>query len=1052
VYALGDLVTSAGVDYRSLTGGNVGHTPASSPTFWSVVNSGSAVGVNGFVATDVGRLIRLNSEPDLWAPAASYTTGNSVTFDGGYWTALKGNSGVQPGTDASTWEINPAAQTWTWGQITAITSANTVSVLVRGPALLYVTTIRTWRIGAYSDTTGWPSVGCYHQGRLWLAGSISNRVDSSISNQLFNFAPTAADGTVADNNAITAVFNASDVNTIYWMQPSALGIICGTVGGEWLIQASQLNDPLTPTSIQAHRVTKYRCANVEPRTTGLSIVFVQKEGRKMMEFLSDVFSSKFSAPNLSLTGKHLTKSGIAEIAYQEELTPIVWARTNDGRLIGCTYRRTSSFATEEPTFAGWHRHILGSNRLVESICVGSANGGGYDSLAMVTNDPSTGVRHVELLTTLFEQESAVTEAWFLDDAVTPSGAQVVGGTVVFYGLWHLNGKIASVWAGGLDCGDYLVTNGSVSVPFQSDPGRLFTKTYLEGLSNSGNTFNGFATFLDSYATVTPARSPSNATALAYIGPNIAFTGAATDFAIADWSNAKVYTYQHGSGTNLGIRRFNMGSGFEEVDVGNTLPVNPGFSLLQCKDSAGFLYSAATANNSGVLTKFNPTTLAVVAQFGVGGASFNVDSTHFVDCGYIVPAYANGNFIIAASPFSGVGGSSDSAIQVVNADTMAYAFSTYQNPDEDTAFDLVSGPQGSNSITYLKSAVPFDGTVIGLYSVSILGTDPFTLLPGAPAWTGPGANPYIFYERIGKVHPTTIDPNWVTFASCSTMVFDQADGNLIMGISAHQTSFRPDGSLPPTSFLVKLRAADGSLLWKVPVNGYPGRFLASTRVNGWFAMLSGTALPGFAFPVYVVDTIAGSWVEYDVPGVFATSGAQSFDSVTGRMLVNGQLSTGTAGSPKPIGPSPSAGWTNTWFMFQLGTVFFGATTSTQRDTIPAVVGFTYTTQGQLLRPAAREDTGSANGPGFGKTKRNHMFAVQLQDSQGVSFGTDFTKLHTAAFKTKGGTAYTPAQLFSGIYWNTIDSDYNFDSQLCWQVTRPYPCTVTALGGFINTQDR
>jgi hypothetical protein len=35
-YALGDLVSSSGIFYRSLSAGNLGHTPVSSPTYWAV--------------------------------------------------------------------------------------------------------------------------------------------------------------------------------------------------------------------------------------------------------------------------------------------------------------------------------------------------------------------------------------------------------------------------------------------------------------------------------------------------------------------------------------------------------------------------------------------------------------------------------------------------------------------------------------------------------------------------------------------------------------------------------------------------------------------------------------------------------------------------------------------------------------------------------------------------------------------------------------------------------------------------------------------------------
>lgn len=128
-YSKGDYVSSSGVGYKSLQDINQNHTPASSPTWWEialpadVVNSGS-----GFTAADAGRHIRLYSEPPLWASSTTYSTGNVVSFNGSYWSALKAMTGAtpsagdvnpnQPGLASDTWAPNPAAARWTWGKIT----------------------------------------------------------------------------------------------------------------------------------------------------------------------------------------------------------------------------------------------------------------------------------------------------------------------------------------------------------------------------------------------------------------------------------------------------------------------------------------------------------------------------------------------------------------------------------------------------------------------------------------------------------------------------------------------------------------------------------------------------------------------------------------------------------------------------------------------------------------------------------------------------------------------------------------------------------------------
>jgi hypothetical protein len=358
---------------------------------------------------------------------------------------------------------------------TVVTGGNAVVLQLIGPALPNTNPISLWQLGLYSDTTGWPSAGTYHEGRAWLSGAVGNRIDASRSNgalQVINgvvsavldFAPSLFNGQVLDDSAIAGVFNAPDVNTIFWMVPDQLGIVAGTQAGDWLIRASAQNNPLTPTNFQVHRLSRLGCANIEPRRASGSLIFVQRFRKKLFEYFADVFNSQLSAQSISWMCRHLTKPSIAELAYQYELAPVIWVRCDDGTWFGMSYKRENNVSASPPNFIAPHRHLLGSNRSVESIATGHSPDGTMDSLSMVTNDPSTNVRHVEALTTLFEEGEAETTAWFLDDAVRPSSIVTTPGTVTLNGLWHLNLRTVTVFADGLDCGDFVVSNGAVTVP------------------------------------------------------------------------------------------------------------------------------------------------------------------------------------------------------------------------------------------------------------------------------------------------------------------------------------------------------------------------------------------------------------------------------------------------------------------------------------------------------------------------------------------------------------------------------------------------------------
>lgn len=350
------------------------------------------------------------------------------------------------------------------------------NVEILGPPLLYTNPIQTWRLGVYSNTTGWPTCGIYNDGRLFLGGAVGNRFDASVSNGIVggtvNMAPTDEFGVVAPSAAIAYVFNSDGVNQIEWMKPDLQGVLMGTKAGEWLVQAPTAGS-IAPTNITARNVTHHGSANIQPVSTEHTTAFVQRYARKLLEYFPDVYSGKFTAPNLADKTVR-TRAGIAELAYTSAVTPIIWGRDALGALFGITYKRDTLSTSTGPTFYAWHGHALGSGRTVESICAGPSTGGDLDALTMVTNDAATNIRHVEVLTDTQDEQSPLAEAWFLDDAIVPSSMVKSPTGVTLNGLWHLNGKTVQVFAGGLDLGDpgegkpfsdFLVTNGSLVVPY-----------------------------------------------------------------------------------------------------------------------------------------------------------------------------------------------------------------------------------------------------------------------------------------------------------------------------------------------------------------------------------------------------------------------------------------------------------------------------------------------------------------------------------------------------------------------------------------------------------
>jgi hypothetical protein len=108
---------------------------------------------------------------------------------------------------------------------------------------------------------------------------------------------------------------------------------------------------------------------------------------------------------------------------------------------------------------------------------------------------------------------------------------------------------------------------------------------------------------------------------------------------------------------------------------------------------------------------------------------------------------------------------------------------------------------------------------------------------------------------------------------------------------------------------------------------------------------------------------------------------------------------------------------------------------------------------LLRPDFGPDAGAQNGPAFGKLRRLHKWACSFWKSRGVSIGTDLDgKLYPIVWRTPGKSVISAPTLYSGIISDTIQSDDGFDAQIAWEVTRPYPVTILAMGGYISSADK
>jgi len=153
----------------------------------------------------------------------------------------------------------------------------------------------------WSTTRGWPRHGCFHQNRLYIDGGKSRPsvVYGSVVNDFFNF----NFGTALDDQAIGPLgggeFN--PVINIY----SSTNLMVFTSGGEYIATQS-LGEPLTPSNASLLQQSKIGSEdNIRPQEADGGVLFVQRGGTSVQEFLFDDTQNRYANNLISLLSNHL---------------------------------------------------------------------------------------------------------------------------------------------------------------------------------------------------------------------------------------------------------------------------------------------------------------------------------------------------------------------------------------------------------------------------------------------------------------------------------------------------------------------------------------------------------------------------------------------------------------------------------------------------------------------------------------------------------------------------------------------------------------------------
>ncbi len=400
-----------------------------------------------------GPYLPINDTDTTVTPSGAPTTGGTITLTFSSVEGLNDGQGLLS-TDVGRLVRAQFNGNHSWGQITAVTSTTVCDVLIRD-GNGGTTPSSTWRLGAWSDTTGWPGSIAFTNGRLAMGRSTANPngVGVSMSGLPETFSPSAVDGTVTDDHGM--FYDIRGAGEIQWLREGSSRLQIGTFTSIRTLGGTSGDDILTPRNVRQSLESETGTISVLPAKVGPSTIHAGRFGRTIRDMYFDYNINSFATPSLSTLAEHMFKRRVTWLAYAQEPDSVLWCGTGDGYLVGTTFDR-------EERVVGYHRHPTNSGA-VERGAVIPHDADSRDVLFLIVNRTIGGVsnRQIETLNPQFDADVMDKEdAFFVDCGVTYDG--VATGTMT--GLGHLEGATVDILADGAPYPQQVVSGASVTLP------------------------------------------------------------------------------------------------------------------------------------------------------------------------------------------------------------------------------------------------------------------------------------------------------------------------------------------------------------------------------------------------------------------------------------------------------------------------------------------------------------------------------------------------------------------------------------------------------------
>lgn len=253
---------------------------------------------------------------------------------------------------------------------------------------------------------------------------------------------------VRDDDAISIKLSALESSTIRHAVPLD-ELILLTDSAEWRV-APVNSETLSPTTISAKATSYIGASNVQPVVASGTVVYAAARGGHIRGLGFDGAASTYASVDLSLRATHLFDyKSIKALSKGKSPTPIVWAVSSDGRLLGL------SFVPEQEVYA-WHTHSCVDAEIEHCAVIDEGDDSIVYAIIKRTVDGSE-VRYVEAMASRYYAE--ITDYIGLDSSIYQDGAS----TSSVSGLTHLEGEEVYALVDGAVQGPFTVASGAITL-------------------------------------------------------------------------------------------------------------------------------------------------------------------------------------------------------------------------------------------------------------------------------------------------------------------------------------------------------------------------------------------------------------------------------------------------------------------------------------------------------------------------------------------------------------------------------------------------------------